>query len=97
VKAVCPEPELWRKRYEGLRGQALEVAPGALSAPALGRYLLRNYGIAEWMRRWPEQAEDGGADVVRTPAQAEFPQAPLWQEQLTKLLAQMAFQQLSTG
>jgi hypothetical protein len=79
-------PELWRQRYEALRQHALG-GRDLLAAPPLGLHLLRSQGLAGWMQRWADATE--GGLVNSTPA--PLPDGPVWQEQLTVLLAQMTF------
>jgi hypothetical protein len=101
MKRACSDCELWRKRYEALRGQVDGSGVDVLADPPLGMYLIRYYGVAEWMRRWIAGGEDYDArsTPVHSPAlrPVEFPPASLWREQLTVLLAQMTFQHLRTA
>jgi hypothetical protein len=85
MKTNCA-PELWRQRYEALRQHALG-GRDLLAAPPLGLHLLRCQGLAGWMQRWADATE--GGRVNSTPA--PLPDGPVWQEQLTALLAQMTF------
>lgn len=101
-KAAYLAPPPWRNRYEALRGEALGEESGGLFAPPLGVYLLRHYGLAEWMRRWPEPAQACGAHAASPRSSgpinpAELPPVPAWRGQLTVLLAQMAFEQLRSA
>ena len=82
-------PEVWRQRYEALRQHALG-GRDLLAAPPLGLHLLRRQGLAGWMQRWADATE--GSRVNSAPA--PLPDGPLWQEQLTVLLAQMTFPHL---
>jgi hypothetical protein len=90
MRSAC-QPEVWRQRYEALRLHAM-TGRDTLAVPPLGLHLLRHYGIAGWMERWTEAVE---TSVVAAP-----PQPPSllctagWQQPLTLLLAQMAFQQI---
>jgi len=88
MKTNCP-PELWRQRYEALRQYALGGCD-LLAAPPLGLHLLHCQGLAGWMQRWADETE--GDLVNSTPA--PLPDGPVWQEQLTVLLAQMTFPHL---
>jgi hypothetical protein len=88
MKTNC-SPELWRQRYEALRQHALG-GRNLLAAPPLGLHLLRCQGLAGWMQRWADAIE--GSLVNSTPA--PLPDGPVWQEQLTVLLAQMTFPHL---
>ncbi len=103
MKAVCRDPELWRRRYEALREQATGDGAGVLAAAPLGMYLMRHYGVGGWMSRWAESAGDCAAgaastrSTLRAPLPVELAPAALWREQLTVLLAQMTFQHLRTG
>jgi hypothetical protein len=78
--------EVWRLRYETLREHALD-GRDLLAAPPLGLHLLRCQGLAGWMQRWTDATELGVAASTPIP----LPDGPVWQEQLTVLLAQMAF------
>lgn len=82
-------PEVWRQRYEALRQHALG-GRDLLAAPPLGLHLLRCQGLAGWMQRWADATE--GSRVNSAPA--PLPDGPLWQEQLTVLLAQMTLPHL---
>ncbi|MEX2615676.1 MAG: hypothetical protein WD767_06245 [Alphaproteobacteria bacterium] len=103
MKAICRDPELWRRRYEVLREQATGGGADVLAPPPLGMYLMRHYGVGGWMRRWAESAEDCAAGAAsarstsRAPLPVELAPASLWREELTVLLAQMTFQHLRTG
>jgi len=101
MKAACRDPELWRRRYEALRGEATGSAADVLATAPMGMYLIRHYGVAGWMRRWVETAGDCATDEApagsTAPRPVELPPASLWQGQLTVLLAQMTFQHLRTG
>jgi len=88
MKNDCP-PELWRQRYEALRQHALG-GRDLLAAPPLGLHLLRCQGLAGWMQRWTDATEGGLAHSTPAP----LPDGPVWQEQLTVLLAQMTFPHL---
>jgi hypothetical protein len=85
MKNDCP-PELWRQRYEALRQHALG-GRDLLAAPPLGLHLLRCQGLAGWMHRWADANAGGLANSTPAP----LPDGPVWQEQLTVLLAQMTF------
>lgn len=82
-------PELWRQRYEALRQHALG-GRDLLAAPPLGLHLLRCQGLAGWMQRWADATEGTLANSPPAP----LPDVPVWQEQLTVLLAQMTFPHL---
>jgi hypothetical protein len=88
MKTNCA-PELWRQRYEALRQHALG-GPNLLAAPPLGLHLLRCQGLAGWMQRWADAIEGGLMHSTPVP----LPDGPVWQEQLTVLLAQMTFPHL---
>jgi len=83
------QPELWRQRYEALRLHALN-GRDTLAVPPLGLHLLRHCGVAGWMERWTEAV----APSVRTAPLLPVLCATGWQQQLTLVLAQMAFPQI---
>jgi hypothetical protein len=83
---------LWSKRYEDLRAHALERRRN-LGADPLSVALLCRRGLAGWMRGWQEMTTPR-SPLPSVPCQPPFPLAPLWQEQMTLLLAQMTAQHL---
>ena len=85
------QPELWRQRYEALRRHAL-TGRDTLAVPPMGMHLLRHYGIAGWMERWPEAVEP--SVLTAKPPPPSLLCAAGWQQPLTLLLAQMTFQQI---
>ena len=94
MKSSASNPDLWRQRYETLREHATHGG-GMLAGPPLGLHLLRWHGLAGWMARWNqviESADIAAAPLAIVPAASAF----VRQEQLTVVLAQMAFAQLHT-
>lgn len=92
MKPTLPEPSTWTQRYEAVRDHLLNGRQ-ILSAAPLGLVLLLKHGVAGWMRRWLESL--GQAPPVHpTPAAPLCPSTPVWQQQLTSLLAQMTVTQL---
>jgi hypothetical protein len=59
----------------------------------LGLVLWLAQGMAGWMRRWTEAAEVSSSSVP-VPGPLPYPTTPLWQQQLTLLLAQITVQRL---
>jgi hypothetical protein len=88
----CASPATWKQRYESLRDHVVE-GRRSLGADPLGLVLLCGQGLAGWMRGWREV-------IVPTPCSSLVlpellsPMTPLWQQQLTLLLAQMTSQHL---
>ena len=89
---VSPAPAAgnWQERYEALRQLALSGRQ-ILAADPLGLVLLLRQGVAGWMRGWTDLAPTLPAAPV--PA-AALPPAPLWQQALTQLLAEMSLAHL---
>jgi hypothetical protein len=89
-----PTPaHLWTERYESLRRHFLQEDL-LLPARPLGLAVLLRQGLACWMRAWQSH---GQAERAAPPAPAQPwtpPPAPLWQQELTQLIAQMTLQQL---
>lgn len=87
------------EHYEALRGSAVALAGERfLPAEPLGAIMVVKTGVAGWMRCWRE-----AAGVTARPAAASAPSPPIicdtqdWQHELTLLLAQMSFRQLSVS
>ena len=80
-------------QYEALRPSAVARAP-VFSVVPLGAILVVKSGVAGWLQQWQQMA---GAIVV-APAEsrppAGLPNAPVWQRELTLLLAQMSARHL---
>ena len=85
MKPLLPSAP-WKQRYETLRRHVLEERQILAAAP-LGLVLVFRQGVAGWMRGWG----DGSAEQAAPVTLPSLPHAiiPLWQEQLTRLLAQM--------
>ncbi|MGP8235171.1 MAG: hypothetical protein ACLQVW_07160 [Limisphaerales bacterium] len=82
------EKELWQRRYEQLRQQAVEPDE-TLAQDRWGLSLLLRKGMAGWMRLWPDPG--AGAEGVRACQSVALNcPAPDWQQQATLLLANMA-------
>lgn len=81
----------WTKRYEAVREHRL-TGRQTLGTDPLGLVLLIKHGVAGWMRRWL----DGLAPERPVPEMVArlHPPTPLWQQQLTILLAHMTVNQL---
>jgi len=88
-----PTPSnLWTERYESLRRHFLGDRP-LLGADGLGLTLLLHKGVAGWMRAWHNGA---ALEPEPTPSSELWnpPVAPVWQQELTRLIAHMTVQQL---
>lgn len=89
-----PSPsKLWAERYESLRRHFVDDRK-LLGAEPLDLTLLLHQGLAGWMRAW-----QSGAAVEPHPATSSCipwkpPAGPVWQQELTQLIAQMTVQQL---
>ena len=81
---------IWRQRYETLRQHVLEDRQ-VLGADPLGLLLFFRQGVAGWMRAWQEPTSSLALSCAPAPC---CPATPLWQEQLTRLLAQITVQHL---
>lgn len=88
--SASPVTEAWRQRYEALRQLAV-TGSRILGADPLGLVLLLRQGVAGWMRGWAGAAQM--SPVWPVPAPTLLP-APLWQQQLTELLAEMSLAHL---
>jgi hypothetical protein len=82
----------WTERYEAVRGH-LVSGRHLLGVDPLGLVLVLKHGVAGWMRRWLESPSDP-RPAGETPAVPLCPSTPVWQQQLTMLLAQMTVTQL---
>ena len=86
---------LWSQRYEDLRSHVLE-GRRHLGADPRSLALLCRGGLAGWMRGWKEMTAPW-PQAALAPSEPQLPVAPLWQQQLTVLLAQMTTQQLTAS
>lgn len=85
---LAAEPSAaWKERYETLRRHFVEERQILAAAP-LGLVRVCRQGVAGWMRGW---ADGLSCEPASPTPQPPLPQATtsLWQEQLTRLLAQM--------
>jgi hypothetical protein len=82
----------WAERYEAVREHLLSGRQ-ILGADPVGLVLLLKHGMAGWMRRWIEGLAETRS-VRATPVGTLCLATPIWQQQLTLLLAQMAVSQL---
>jgi hypothetical protein len=80
--------ELWQRRYEQLRQQALEPK-ATLAQDRWGLSLLLRQGLAGWMRRWQDPAA-ASEPAVPPPSVSFSAPTPGWQQQATLLLTNMA-------
>ena len=87
-------PATWKQRYEDLRGHVLDGSRSLGAAP-LSFVLLCRQGLAGWMRGWHELSVTQSPRLPFAPTEALLPVTPLWQQQLTGLLAQMTTQLLT--
>jgi hypothetical protein len=87
-------PAIWKERYENLRGHVVERRQ-SLGADPLDLLLLCRQGLASWMRGWCEVTVPTPCFPL-SPSALPSPLTPLWQQQLTGLLAQMTAQHLPT-
>lgn len=87
-----PLSSTWKQRYESLRSHVVEE-PRSLRADPLGLVLLCRQGLAGWMRGWRDVIAPLPCSPV-APSDLLSPMTPLWQQQLTALLAQMTAQHL---
>ena len=87
-------PGAWTERYEALRRCAQEGASILASRP-LGWNLLARHGMAGWMRSWTDTNVPVPVSSAASGPPPHLP-APLWQNQLTMLLARMTAAHLQT-
>jgi hypothetical protein len=80
----------WVERYETLRRYVLSGP--ALQSEPLSLVLWLAHGMAGWMRHWEKEIECVSETTTMPPPRC--PATPLWQQQLTNLLAQMTAQHL---
>ena len=85
-------PASWKQRYENLRSHVFE-GHQRLGADPLGLVLLYRQGLASWMLGWEEVAGSRPPFPIAASTMLS-PMTPLWQQQLTALLAQMTAQHL---
>ncbi len=92
-----PTPaHLWTERYESLRRHFLQQGQLLQSEP-LGLTVLLQQGLARWMRAWQSDAGLKPVAPACAPSSASLwplPLTPLWQQELTRLIAQMTLPQL---
>ena len=86
-------PASWKQRYENLRSHVLEGRQ-SLGADPLSLMLLCRQGLVGWMRGWKEVMVPRPCFPI-APSELLSPMTPLWQQQLTALLAQMTAQHLT--
>lgn len=94
MNAASTVPAVWTERYEALRQCAQEGSPVLASRP-VGWIVLAQHGMAAWMRRWTDASEPPPAPSTAGGPRPGLP-TPVWQTQLTALLAQMTAAHLST-
>lgn len=82
---------VWAERYESLRRYVLEGRSLFQTQP-LGLALWLAQGMASWMRQWSQVIE--ATPPPRAAALPRGPSAGPWQQQLTRLLAQMTLAHL---
>ena len=82
----------WKQRYEDLRDHVLNGRQ-SLGADPLSLVLLCRQGLAGWMQGWHEITVPRPPFPL-VPSDLLSPVTPLWQQQLTALLAQMTAQHL---
>ncbi len=92
MNGFTTEPAAWTERYETLRCYVLE-GRALLQAQPLGLVLWMAKGMAGWMREWsrlsrPEPHSPATVWLARCPSTG------CWQEELTRLLAQMTLPHL---
>jgi hypothetical protein len=85
-------PAAWKERYENLRGHIVEGRQ-SLGVDPLDMALLCRQGLASWMRSWRELTVPQPCSAL-APSVLPHPATPLWQQQLTAMLAQMTAQHL---
>ncbi|HXP60901.1 MAG TPA: hypothetical protein VN829_10445 [Dongiaceae bacterium] len=83
---------IWVERYEALRHHVLNAGP-VLDLQPLGLVLWLAQGMAGWMCQWTEAVEMGPSSAP-VPSPPPHPAGSLWQQQLTRLLAQITVQRL---
>jgi len=91
-KPPSVSPAQWRERYEALRQHVVERRQ-ILGADPLGLVMLLTRGVGGWMESWWEAPAEAAKTSALAPS-LKCPTTPPWQEQLTRLLAQMAAQHL---
>ena len=89
-----PTPvKLWSERYETLRRHFLDNRP-LLAADPLGLRLLLHNGMANWIRTWQSGEAPEPKPSAPSPESGSLPIAPVWQQELTRLIAHMTAQHL---
>jgi len=95
MKAISTaSPAAWKERYENLRCHVVEGRQ-SLGADPLDLGLLCRQGLASWMGSWLELMVPQACFPL-APSALPCPVTPLWQQQLTALLAQMTAPHLPT-
>lgn len=89
---LTTEPDVWTERYETLRCYVLE-GRAVLQAQPLGLLVWISKGMVGWMSEWsklsqPEPPRPTAVGLARCPSTGS------WQEELTRLLAQMTLPHL---
>ena len=89
-----PTPSnLWTERYESLRRHCVDGCK-LLGAEPLSLTLFLQKGLANWMRAWQSGTT---AEPIPTASSWQWgipPTEPVWQQELTQLIAHMTIQQL---
>lgn len=96
MQMTTATPGCWVERYESLRRHFLEQ-PGLFAAAPFGLAILKDNGLACWMRRWIDGTTTPEArTAVDSHAPTDVSIPPGTQLQLTLLLAQMTAAHLPT-
>jgi hypothetical protein len=85
----------WTARYEALRRYFVDERKW-LAAEPLSLTLLLQKGLAGWMRAWHSNSPADSTPPTASTCPAWNPPAgPVWQQELTRLIAHMTVQQLN--
>jgi hypothetical protein len=91
MMATVTPPIAWIERYEALRRHVL-LGCQIFDRTPLSLVLWLGQGMAGWMRHWAKAVELAPSPAAAPPP--SFAATPLWQQQLTLLLAQITVQRL---
>jgi hypothetical protein len=93
MKTPPTPPNLWQERYESLRRYFVD-GRRELETDPLSLTVLLQQGLAGWMRAWRHSATAQPNPPSSSSPPLDCPMGPIWQQQLTHLIAHMTLNQI---